>query len=128
MKAQYLYSIAAHSKACSRWKTKTYYFGSSQTRAVLSSLAVTTRLPSGLKLALPTAASWRIGSPSGLPVAASHSRAVLSSLAVTMREPPGLKLALLSDLSWRIGSPSGLPVAASHSHAVLSSLAVTMRE
>ena len=40
--------------------------------------AVTIRRPSGLKLAALTASSWRIGSPTGLPLSASHTRAVLS--------------------------------------------------
>ncbi len=59
--------------------------------AVLSALAVTTRVPSGLKAAEKTAPSCRIGSPSGLPVAASHSRAVMSELAVSTRVPSRLK-------------------------------------
>ena len=51
----------------------------SQTRAVLSSDAVTMRLPSGLNAALSHHSSWPLsGSPIGLPVAASQTRAVLS--------------------------------------------------
>ena len=75
----------------------------------------------------PNLPSWRIGSPSGLPLSASHTRAVLSSEAVTIRRPSGLKLAALTRSSWRIGSPSGLPLSASHTRAVLSSDAVTIR-
>ena len=67
----------------------------SQTRAVLSQLAVTTRVPSGLNAALHTAALMlRAAAESGLPVAASQTRAVLSSLAVTTRVPSGLNAAL----------------------------------
>src|SRR5580693_1809038 len=66
----------------------------SHIRAVLSSDAVTTRLPSGLKAALNTLSSWPLsGSTIGWPVAASHIRAVLSQEAVTMRLPSGLNAA-----------------------------------
>ena len=50
----------------------------SQTRAVLSSLAVTTRRPSGLNAALNTVSRWPERVARGLPVAASQIRAVLS--------------------------------------------------
>src|SRR6476659_352375 len=67
----------------------------SQSRAVLSSDAVTMRLPSVLNAALHTEAVWPLsGSPICLPLSASHSRAVLSSDAVTMRLPSGLNAAL----------------------------------
>ena len=67
----------------------------SQTRAVLSKDAVTTRRPSGLNAALLTTSSWPLsGSPIGLPVAASQMRAVRSEVAVTMRRPSELKAAL----------------------------------
>ena len=65
----------------------------SQTRAVLSSEAVTTRWPSGLNCAELTAPHARIGSPIALPVAASQTRAVLSREAVTTRWPSGLNCA-----------------------------------
>ena len=66
----------------------------SHTRAVLSSDAVTTRVPSGLNAALQTGPSCCKGLPIGAPVAASHTRAVLSSDAVTTRAPSGLNAAL----------------------------------
>ncbi len=50
----------------------------SQTRAVLSSLAVRTRRPSGLNAAWFTLSSCFIGGAMGCPVAASQTRAVLS--------------------------------------------------
>jgi hypothetical protein len=59
----------------------------------LSSEAVATRVPSGLKAAALTGPLWPARTASGLPLAASHSRAVLSSEAVTMRVPSGLKAA-----------------------------------
>ena len=55
--------------------------------------AVTTRVPSGLKLAEQTHASCLRGSVRGWPLRASHTRAVLSGEAVTTRVPSGLKLA-----------------------------------
>src|SRR5437660_267646 len=56
----------------------------SQTRAVMSLEAVTMSLPLGLNDAPRTASVWPVsGSPTGLPVLASHSCAVLSDDAVT---------------------------------------------
>ncbi len=69
----------------------------SQMRAVPSSLAVTTRVPSGLKAAEATALVWPRRSVSSLPLAASQMRAVPSSLAVTTRVPSGLKAAELTE-------------------------------
>ena len=101
----------------------------SHSRAVLSSDAVTMRLPSGLNAALITASVWPVsGSPICLPLSASHSRAVLSKDAVTMRLPSGLNAALRTPAVWPVsGSPICLPLSASHSRAVLSEDAVTMR-
>ena len=65
----------------------------SHTRAVLSSEAVTTRVPSALKLAERTHSSCLRGSVRGWPLRASHTRAVLSKEAVTTRVPSALKLA-----------------------------------
>ena len=65
----------------------------SHTRAVWSSLAVTTRRPSGLNAARCTRPSCFSGGVIGWPVAASHTRAVLSQLAVTTRRPSGLNAA-----------------------------------
>jgi hypothetical protein len=64
---------------------------------VLSSDAVTTRLPSGLKAALFTVRVWPLRTAASVPVSASHSRAVLSSDAVTTRLPSGLKAALCTE-------------------------------
>src|SRR6266446_1385701 len=90
----------------------------SHSRAVLSTDAVTMRLPSGLNAALATKFAWPVrGSPIGLPVSASHSRAVLSTDAVTLRLPPGLNPALAT-AACPLGSPIGLPVSASHTRAV----------
>src|SRR2546421_2109775 len=73
----------------SSWVAKTFH-----NRAVLSTDAVTMRLPSGLNAALKTVSSWPLrGSLIGLPVSASHSSAVLSVDAVTMRLPSGLNAA-----------------------------------
>ena len=73
---------------------------------VLSRLAVTKNLPSGLNAML--SASFR-GSPMALPVAASHTRAVLSKLAVTTNFPSGLNAALKTSPSWRRDSPIACP-------------------
>ena len=69
----------------------------SQTRAVLSSEAVTTRLPSGLNAAELTASvcPWRVAR--ALPESASQTRAVLSADAVTTRLPSGLNAAELTE-------------------------------
>src|SRR5262245_4251619 len=109
-------------------------------RAVLSSDAVTTRVPSGEKAADQTVASRRRGSPTCLPdlgaflasqsanrkpvcslslhVAPSLMRAVLSHDAVTTRLPSGEKAADKTAPSWRRGSPTCLPVATSQMRAV----------
>jgi hypothetical protein len=63
-----------------------------QTRAVLSAVAVTTRLPSGLKLALNTEPVWPLSRAISLPLSASKTRAVRSSDAVTTRLPSELPL------------------------------------
>ena len=76
----------------------------SQTRAVSSSDAVTTRVPSPLNAAdliIPLCFS---GAPTGWPVRASHTRAVSSSDAVTTRAPSVLNAAELNTarmLQWR---------------------------
>ena len=57
----------------------------SHTRAVLSSDAVTMRVPSGLNAARRPEPSCPRSTTICLPVAASHTRAVLSDDAVTMR-------------------------------------------
>ena len=89
-------SLMAFERLADRWPV-----AASQTRAVLSSDAVTMRLPSGLNAALTTASSWPLsGAPIGWPVAASQIRAVLSSDAVTMRLPSGLNAALDTRPSW----------------------------
>jgi hypothetical protein len=68
-------------------RAELFAVSASHSPAVLSSDAVTMRLPSGLNAALATAFSWPTsGAPIGLPVAASHSRAVLSEDA---RPQPG---------------------------------------
>jgi hypothetical protein len=64
-------------------------------RAVLSSLAVTTSLPSGLKAACHTPPWCPDNTWSACPLATSHSRAV-SWLAVTTSLPSGLKAAYLT--------------------------------
>ncbi len=74
-----------------RWQTSRIRFAvremagqnACQIRAVLSADAVTTRSPSGLKLAELTGPPWVIASPTALPVSASQMRAVSSSDAVT---------------------------------------------
>ncbi len=98
----------------------------SQTLAVLSSLAVTMRSPSGLKAADKTDPAWPARVRSSAPVWASQTLAVLSALAVTMRSPSGLKAA---DKTNRMAGEGEefWPVWASQTLAVLSSLAVTMR-
>ena len=99
----------------------------SQTRAVPSSLAVTTRAPSGLKAAETTESVWPRRSASSLPLAASQMRAVPSRLAVTTRVPSGLKAAEATQPLWPRRSVSSSPLAASQMRAVPSWLAVTTR-
>ena len=65
----------------------------SQIRAVLSSLAVTTRVSSGLNRQLVTGRLCASGGLIGCPVYASQILAVVSPLAVTTDVPDGLKLA-----------------------------------
>ncbi len=59
----------------------------SQTRAVLSSDAVTTNFPSRLNAADTTGPAWRIAEPTASPVSASHTWA-LSPDPVTTHLPP----------------------------------------
>src|SRR4051812_47578833 len=93
--------------------------------AVLSKLAVTTRVPSGLKLALWINPPCSSGAPMGWPVLASHTCA--PDHAVTTRVPSGLKLALLTRDLCLSGAPMGWPVVASQIREVRSSLAVRTR-
>jgi hypothetical protein len=72
----------------------------SQMRAVPSSDAVTTRLPSGLKPALCTVPVWPLSRARSLPLSASQMRAVRSEDAVTTRLPSGLKPALCTVPVW----------------------------
>ena len=62
----------------------------SQTFAVLSSLAVTIRDPSGLNDAEETRPVCPLSVRTSAPLLASQTFAVLSSLAVTIRDPSGL--------------------------------------
>ena len=89
----------------------------SQRRAVRSWLAVTMRVPSGLKVALSRPLSCRSGTPAGLPVAAFQICAVKSRLALTTLMPSGLKAAVFTQFSCR-NVLTGAPVAASHTRAV----------
>ena len=61
----------------------------SQSRAVWSAEAVSTRRPSGLKTALVTPSVWPWKMAKGLPESASQSRAVWSAEAVSTRRRPG---------------------------------------
>ena len=99
----------------------------SQTRAVASSEAVTTRRPSGLKAAPSSLRAWPFMTASGLPPAASHTRAVLSSEAVTTRVPSALNATLRTAPVWPFRSTTSRPSAASHRRAVPSSDAVAIR-
>ena len=65
----------------------------SHTRAVLSSLAVTTLRPSALNAACLTSFACFRGGVIGWPVVASHTRAVWSPLAVTTLRPSALNAA-----------------------------------
>src|SRR5262245_47430360 len=94
-------------------------------RAVLSSLAVTTSLPSALKAACHTQAWCPRNSRSACPLATSHRRAVLSPLAVTTSLPSALKAACPTQSWCPCNSRSACPLVTSHRRAVLSSLAVT---
>ena len=71
----------------------------SQTRAVPSSLAVTTVRPSGLKRASLTAAPECIGVPTRRPLARSQTRAVPSLPAVTTSRPFGLNDTMLIEFA-----------------------------
>ena len=99
---------------------------SGQTRAVLSSEAVTTRLPSGLNAAELTSAvcPWREASLAGVGV---QTRAVVSPEAVTTRLPSGLNAARRTYAVCPWSGARVLLVSASQTRAVLSSEAVTTR-
>ena len=72
----------------------------SQSRAVLSLEAVSTRRPSGLKTALSTKSLWPCRVARSLPLSAFQSCAVLSPEAVSTRRPSGLKTALVTRSVW----------------------------
>jgi len=80
--------------------------------AVLSSLAVTTRRPSGLKDAEETLRSCGKGFPRGAPVSASQKRAVCRRWR-DHASPVGLKDAEETLRSCGMGFPRGAPVSAS---------------
>ena len=71
-----------------------------QTRAVLSSDAVTIRVPSGLKAAAFTQFVWPLRIAISIAVAVSQMRAVLSRDAVTTSAPSGLKAAERTTYLW----------------------------
>src|SRR5689334_10892727 len=73
--------------------------GSVHTRAVLSRLAVNTRVPSGLNAAAVTTSPCTSGGRIGWPVSASQSCAVPSLLAVSTHAPSGLNAAILTPQS-----------------------------
>ena len=73
---------------------KSLPLSASQSRAVWSCEAVSTRRPSGLKTALLTQSVWPWKVAKSLPLSASQSRAVWSCEAVSTRRPSGLKTAL----------------------------------
>src|SRR6202522_307589 len=77
----------------------------SHTRAVLSSEAVTTRVPSGENAALQTSPPCPFKTAIGLPVTASHSRAVLSWEAVRTRVLSGENAALVTEATWPRKTP-----------------------
>ena len=90
----------------------------SQSRAVLSSEAVSTRRPSGLKTALLIRSVWPWKMAKSLPLSASQSRAVLSWEAVSTRRSSGLKTALKTGSVWPWKVAKSLPLSASQSRAV----------
>jgi hypothetical protein len=96
-------------------------------RAVLSSEAVTTCVPSAPNTALLTLSLCPRSTAISLAVPASHSRDVLSLEAVTMRVPSGLNAALRTTSSCPRRIASSRPLPASHNLAVLSRAAVTTR-
>ena len=94
-------SVPAPCDASSRSAgTESHATPHSQTRAVPSPLAVTTRLPSGLKAALLRKSALLGRLSSCAPLFASQIRAVPSPPAVTTRSPSGLKAASSTDASW----------------------------
>ena len=94
----------------------------SQTRAVLSRDAVTTRWPSGLNSAYVTRSPCRNGSVKHWPVTASQIRAV-SAEAVTKRVPSGLKRAESTPESCLSGLVNDAPVRASQICAFTAAVA-----
>jgi hypothetical protein len=99
----------------------------SQSRAALSSDAVTMRVPSGLKAAEDTPLLCPRRTAISLPLAASQMRAVLSPDAVTIRLPSGLKAAEDTLPPCPRRTAISLTVATSQMRALLSHDAVTMR-
>ena len=90
-----------------------------QTRAVLSSLPVSTDLPSGLNATEKTRSMCVSGGPTGLPVATFQSRAVLSWLPVSTVFPSGLNATAQIRSLCSSAGPKGSRVAMFQSGAVL---------
>jgi hypothetical protein len=82
-----------------QWRAEGSPVRASQIRAFSCTLAVSTRVPSGLKAACKTESACCSGLPIGSPVRASQIRAVASSLAVSTLVPSGLKTASLTSSS-----------------------------
>src|SRR5262249_59535211 len=78
-------SFSAHTRSRKASPRTSVTHVTSQIRAVASSDAVTTRLPSPLNAALSTESSWPFRTAISLPLSASQMRAVLSLDAVTTR-------------------------------------------
>ncbi len=89
-------------------------------RAVVSLLAVTNRLPSGLNLASYTISVCPTSACTCLPVLTSHTRAVLAAPAVTTRFPPGLKDTPYSDSVCPVSLTLALPLVVSQMRVVPS--------
>ena len=98
-----------------------------QIRAVWSTDAVTTRLPSSLNAAVVTVPVCPLSSATRDPVSARQIRAVLSRDAVAMRLPSLLNAALLTHSVCPLSSATRDPVSARQIRAVLSRDAVAMR-
>ena len=99
----------------------------SQTFTVLSSLPLTIRFPSGLKLTLLTSTACPLSVSAAWPVWASQTFSVLSQLPLTIRFPSGLKLTLVTTLECPSSVSVSWPVWASQTFSVPSLLPLTIR-
>jgi hypothetical protein len=108
--------------------TRALPVAASQIRAVRSSLAVASHLPSGAIATASTPPAWPVRTARSSPVAASQIRAVPSRLAVASQEPSGATATAVVGPARSARRALYLPVTASQIRVVRSWLAVASQE